>query len=90
MPWISDQLPWSASISKPNRPSGIFDPLNWMTGAPILIRGGAAGNPSGPPIMLGTGSRPNLYNAPSVLSSNPVRLYGAPSILAGVRLRGTK
>jgi hypothetical protein len=48
------------------------------------------GNPSGPPIMLGTGRSPNLYAAPSILSSNPVRLYGAPAILAGVRIRGKK
>ena len=107
MPWSGDQLPWGAPISKPVRPSGVWEPLNWMKGPPTLLSGGIGGNPSGPPIMLGTdsgsnlyaapvmlkggvGRLPNLYAAPAILSSNPVRLYGAPAILAGVRIRGKK
>jgi len=73
MPWTSVQLPWSSfKYTPPPRPSGIDEPLNWMKGPPILNKFSGI----------------NTYGAPSKLTSNPVRLYGAPAILAGARLRG--
>jgi hypothetical protein len=57
-------------------------------GPPVMLGGRISTSPGGAPIMLGTGSIPNLYRAPTVLSSTGAALYGAPSILVGVRIRG--
>ena len=59
MPWASDQLPWSNfKYPKPARPSGVFEPLNYITGPPILIKGVTEGVPGGPPVIHGIGQKP--------------------------------
>ena len=75
MPWTSDQLPWTNfKYPKPARPSGQFEPLNYMTGPPILIGGGTVGSPDGPPVML-----------PGNLSSNTLAaLQSKPPIMHGI------
>src|SRR6516164_7494454 len=75
MPWTSDQLPWSNfKYPKPARPSGVFEPLNYITGPPILIRGGTEGVPGGPPVML-----------PGTLSSNTLfALLSKPPVIHGI------
>jgi len=58
------------------------------SGPPVMLGGRIPSSPGGAPVMLGTGGRPDTYGAPTVLSASPVRLYGAPSALVGIRLRG--
>ena len=81
MPWTGDQLPWNNAITQnqPPRPSGIWEPLNYFKGPPILSLGGSSNH-----------LPPYMYGPPVKLTSTPVMLYGAPSILAGVRIRGNK
>jgi hypothetical protein len=78
MPWASDQLPWANfKYSPPPRPSGAFEPMNWMRGPPVLLRGGAEGIPGGPPIML-----------PGHLSSNILfALQIKPPVMHGIGLK---
>ena len=59
-------------------------------GPPIMTGGSAPSGTGGPPIMLGRTGSPNTYGAPVKLTTTPVSLYGAPSVLAGVRIRGAK
>jgi hypothetical protein len=90
VPWNSDQLPWTNfKYPNPNRPSGIFESLNWMPGSPILIRGGAAGNLSGPPIMLGGGARSLSSGPPVMLGGGIGKSSGGPSFPVMLGTDGT-
>ena len=75
MPWASDQLPWTNfKYPKPDRPSGPYEPLNYMTGPPILISSSVESFPGGPPIML-----------PGHLSSNILAdLQSKPPVIHGI------
>ena len=70
MPWTSDQVPWNFKYPKPPNPSGPWEPLNWM---------------KGPPVLIGTGRSPNLYDAPILVGGGgPLRMPGGlPVIPAG-------
>jgi len=53
MTWSSDQLPWTNfKYSKPPRPTGQYEPLNYLTGPSPLNRSPRFTGLSGPPVML--------------------------------------
>ena len=99
MPWTSEQLPWTFQYTPPARPEGVFEPLNWLTGPPILAGSGAMGSLSGPPVVAQGASTPRSGGPPVMLGGRtskspggaPVMLgtggrpntYSAPSIMVG-------
>ena len=92
MPWISDQLPWNiTTITKPARPSGVWEPLNYLTGPPVIITVGKIGTPSsGAPVIHGVGLKPYMFPDRTTIASQ----YNAPvmpsigRILTAQRLKG--
>jgi hypothetical protein len=85
MPWTSDSLPWDTKWTKPPRPSGPFEAINYFPGNPILNRGKGSSSllrqlikvlPGNPVLLRGRGS--------SSLARQMARnLSGPPAVLAG-------
>ena len=90
MPWASDQLPWSNfKYPKPARPSGVFEPLNYMTGPPILIKGVTEGVPGGPPVIHGIGQKPYYPNRTTIsYQYNPTIVPGLTAVIKALRIKG--
>jgi hypothetical protein len=70
MPWSGDQLPWTFKYPNPSRPSGQWESLNYMKGAPTLIRGRASS----------LANLKNTYRAPVLIKGAGSRLANLKSI----------
>ena len=89
MPWNSDQLPWSNfKYPNPPRPEGIFEPLNWMKGPPIMIGGGGPlGHIGGVSPLHGTGLKPYFPNRTTLqYQYNPPIIGGIGRSITAQRL----
>jgi hypothetical protein len=88
MPWTGDQTPWYVSFSKPLRPSGQYEALNYFPGNPVLCRGKGGSKlplqilrffPGGPVLCRGRGA--------SSLARQMVRNLPGGPVIPGIGLK---
>jgi len=93
MPWTGDQLPWNVSFSKPPRPSGQWEPLNYFPGPTPLIRGKGASSlprqilrnfPGSPVLCRGRGSSSLVRQILRYFPGQPPLVPGVSSKLANL------
>jgi hypothetical protein len=94
MTWTSDSLPWNVNFSKPARPSGPFESLNYFPGNPILNRGKGSSSlpaqilrmfPGGPVLCRGRGSSSLARQLLKNLPGGPVLVPGVASSFANLK-----